>query len=179
MSQIGNNLVLSSYEQIFLGVYLIIHGLIHVVFLIHIHDKQNNSFVGWSGKSWLLDRVANRRLINLIGKLIWILIVILFVLGGLAVFKVFATDFAIRLIIVASIIATLAFIVFYDGLAPTPLHWILGVAVNVVLIIFIAFWRSNVTLLVAILILIWLYGMFIHTKIIPQGEIVEDNMKTQ
>jgi len=156
-------------EQLFFGLFLIIHGLIHLIFLIYSHDKKSNEYVGWSGRSWLLDKVIPPNLTTYIGKATWILIVILFVVSGLSVLDLLVmNDYLAPLIIISSAIATLAFIIFYDGLSPTPFHWILGVVINSALIAYIIFFPNNVLLVLAILLLITLYGILLHSKILAK-----------
>ena len=164
-----NILEITGIEQLFLGLFLIAHGLIHLVFLIYSYDEKSNVYTGWSGRSWLLDKVIPLKLTTYIGKITWVLIMILFVLSGLAVLDLLAiNDYLTPLIVISSAIATLAFIIFYNGLSPTPYHWILGVVINLVLIVFVIVFPNDVLLLLPILILIWLWGMFFHTKIIPK-----------
>jgi hypothetical protein len=161
---------ITGIEQLFLGLFLIAHGLIHLIFLIYNYDEKENVYTGWSGRSWLLDKVIPLKLTTYIGKITWVLIMILFVLSGLSVLDLLAiNDYLTPLIIISSAIATLAFIIFYDGLSPTPYHWILGVAIDLVLIAFVIVFPNDISLLLPILIIIWLYGMVFHTKIIPKS----------
>ena len=153
-------LEITGLEQIFLGLFLIAHGLIHLVFLI---------YSGWLGRSLFIDKVIPLKITTYIGKIIWVLISILFVLSGISVLDLFIIDdYSTSLIVISSIIATAAFIIFYNGLSPTPYHWILGVVINLVLITFVIVFANDISLLVPILILIWLWGMFFHTKVIPE-----------
>lgn len=164
-----NILEITGIEQLFLGLFLIAHGLIHLIFLIYKYDEKSNVYTGWSGRSWLLDKVIPLKLTTYIGKITWVLIMILFVLSGLSVLDLLGiNDYLTPLIIISSAIATLAFIIFYDGLSPTPYHWILGVVINLVLIAFVIVFPNDISLLLPILIVIWLWGMFFHTKILPQ-----------
>ncbi|MFX0122993.1 MAG: hypothetical protein ACFFAE_05090 [Candidatus Hodarchaeota archaeon] len=168
-----NALVLTELERLFLGVYLMAHGSIHVMFLFYHYDEKDNVYLGWSRQSWLLDKVIPQKFTSYIGKITWILIVILFGVSGLLLilsgFDLFVINEYLSLLIIASsALATLAFIVFYDGLSPTPFHWILGVVINLVLIAFVIFLPSNGTLLLVILIGIFVYGMLFHSRIISQ-----------
>ncbi|MHA2364458.1 MAG: hypothetical protein ACXAC7_10905 [Candidatus Hodarchaeales archaeon] len=162
-----NSLVLTELEQFFLAFFLIVHGLIHIVFLFHYFSKDEKAFVGWSGQSWLLGKMLPSAQIKNIGRLFWILIPVIFVLSGLSIFDFFPlNEYLIPLVVIASLIAIIAFIIFYDGLAPTPFHWVLGLIINVVLIIFTVFLTDNINLLPIILILITLYGILFHTRIL-------------
>lgn len=166
-------LELTELEQLLLGLYIMAHGSIHIIFMFYHYDEKDKAHLGWSRRSWLLDKVIPQNVTTYIGKITWILIVILFgvsglllVLAGLNLYEI--NEFVSLLIIISSIVATLAFIVFYDGLSPTPFHWILGVVINLVLIAFVIFFPSNGMLALGILILIFLYGMLFHTRIISQ-----------
>lgn len=160
---------ITEIEKIIFSVYLIAHGLIHWVFLLYKYDEKDGGHVGWSRQSWLLDKVINKNLVRNIGLLTWVLIAVLFVLSGLSVLDVpVINEFFNPLIIISSVIATLAFIIFFDGLSPSPYHWILGVVINLTLITFVIFFSEDIQLVLAILIIIFLYGMLFHTKIISQ-----------
>ena len=153
-------------EQWFVGLYLAIHGLIHLIFLFNFFDEKENSNVGWSGKSWLLDRFIQPKLTSYIGKIVWISIAILFVICGLSVLDILLIDELLTpLIIISSIIATLAFVIFYDGLAPTAYHWILGVIINLVLIAFIFIFPNEVIVMISILILIVVWALLFHSRV--------------
>ena len=166
-------LELTGLEQLFLGLYLIAHGSIHVIFLFYHYDEKDNVYLGWSRRSWLLDKVIPQKIISYIGKFTWILIVILFGVSGLLLLlsgldQLVLNEYSSLLIIISSTIATLAFIVFYDGLSPTPFHWILGVVIDLVLIAFVIFLPSSGTLLLVILVGIFVYGMLFHSRIVSQ-----------
>jgi hypothetical protein len=168
-----NALEITGLEQLFLGLYLMAHGSIHIIFLFYHYDEKDNVYLGWSGRSWLLDKVIPQKFTTYIGKITWIIIVILFAVSGLLLILsgldlIVINEYLSLLIIISSSIATLAFILFYDGLSPTPFHWILGVIINLVLISFVIFLPSSGTLLLVILILIFVYGMLIHSKVLDK-----------
>ncbi|MFW9778192.1 MAG: hypothetical protein ACFFE8_04995 [Candidatus Heimdallarchaeota archaeon] len=160
---------MTELEQLFFGVYLMAHGSIYSIFLIYRFDKDSDAYLGWNGRSWLLDNIIPENIVNFIGKATWILIVLLFIVSGLAILDLLILDeFLGPLIIISATIATFAYIIFYDGLSPTPFHWILGVVINLAVIAFVIFFPSNVILLLAILILVTLYGMLFHVKIVSR-----------
>ncbi|MHA2100230.1 MAG: hypothetical protein ACW99A_16265, partial [Candidatus Kariarchaeaceae archaeon] len=68
-----NSLGITGLEQIFLGLFLIAHGSIYIMFLFHFVDKEKNQHLGRSGKSWILSKIINEKLTNYIGKASWIL----------------------------------------------------------------------------------------------------------
>jgi hypothetical protein len=145
------------------------HGGIHLIFLFNFYDEKTKEYTGWSGQSWLLEKLIPQNLTSIIGKIIWILIAILFVLSGLGVLDLLAIDeFLSPLIIITSTIAILAFIFFYNGLSPTPYHWILGVVIDLALITSLIIFPNDIFILLPVLIAIWLWGMFFHMKVIPK-----------
>ena len=83
-----NTFGITETEQILLSVYLIAHGLIHIVFLFYFNDKKTNIFTGWSGKSWLLGKFLSDNLIKPLGYIMWVSISVLFVISGLAILDV-------------------------------------------------------------------------------------------
>ena len=166
-------LQITELEQLLLGLYIMAHGSIHIMFMFYHYDEKDNVYLGWSRRSWLLDKVVSQNVTTYIGKITWILIVFLFAVSGLLLVLtslglLVINEYFSLLIIISSVIATLAFIVFYDGLAPTPFHWILGVVINLVLVAFVIFFPNNGILALVILILIFLYGMLFHSRIISQ-----------
>ena len=162
-----NTFGITGTEQILLGVYLIAHGLIHIVFLFYFNDKKTNVFTGWSGKSWLLSKFLSGSLIKPIGYIIWASISVLFVISGLAILDIpDIGNFLVTLLVFVCCLAIVAFLVFFNDLYPTPYHWILGAIIDVIILAFILFFSNNVQLLLIVLIAIWLYGMFVHTKIV-------------
>jgi len=91
---------------------------------------------------------------------------ILFVGSGLGVLDLVPiNEYLPPLIILSSTLATIAFIIFYNGLAPTPFHWILGVIIDVTLIVYVIVFPQNGLLVVILLLLITGYGMLFHSKI--------------
>ena len=164
-----NTFGITGTEQILLSVYLIAHGLIHIVFLFYFNDKKTNIFTGWSGKSWLLGKFLSDNLIKPLGYIMWVSISVLFVISGLAILDVpDIGNLLVPLLVFVCCLAIAAFVVFFNDLYPTPYHWILGAIIDFVILAFIVFFSNNAQLLLIALIAIWLYGMFIHTKIVSQ-----------
>ena len=162
-----NSLGINGYEQIFLGLYLIAHGLIHIIFLFYFKDQNTNIFTGWSGKSWLLGKILSDKLIKIIGSIIWLSIAGLFVISGFAIADLpNIGDLLVPIIVLSCILPIIAFILFFKDLYPTPYHWILGVVIDLCVLVFILLFSSNIQLLVVLLIVIWLWGMLFHTKFI-------------
>ncbi len=165
-----NLLELAGLEEIFLGLYLMAHGGIHLIFIFNFFDEEKNVYTGWSGRSWLLEKVLSRKLTSYVGKITWVVVAILFVVSGLGVLDLLAIDeYLVLLILFSSTFATLSFIAFYNGLSPTPYHWILGVVIDLVLIFFLIVFPNEIGFLLPILAVIFLWAVLFHNKVIPQS----------
>jgi hypothetical protein len=89
--------------------------------------------VGWNGTSWLLTGTLDAQLVQIVGWLFWATSSILFVLAGIAVFKMREQW---RLIdIIASLVSLVAYILFWNGLEPVPVYYILGPVISVVTLV--------------------------------------------
>ncbi|MFW9930663.1 MAG: hypothetical protein ACFFD1_14840 [Candidatus Thorarchaeota archaeon] len=173
-----NSLGISGFEQIFLGLFLIAHGSIYIIFLFLFYDEKSKAYLGWTGKSWVLSKIIDEKLTKYAGKILWIITIIFFVLSGLSILNVpVIEEYSTPLIVIASIIAILAFIIFFDGLSPTPYHWILGSVINIALLAFVLFFNDNIILIIGILVLITLWGLLFHTKLIKL--IIGNSLKSQ
>ncbi len=162
-----NSLGITGTEQIFLGIYLIAHGLIHTIFLFYFKDKKTNVFTGWSGRSWVLNNLFSDSLVKVIGRILWLTVAIFFTISGLAVFDVIKIgDSLSPLLVITCVIGIIPFIIFFKDLYPTPYHWFLGVLIDIIILTFIVFFSTNVQLLLGLLVVVWLYGMFFHSKLI-------------
>ena len=139
-----NSLGITGLEQVFLGIYLIAHGWIHVIFLFYFNDKKTNIFTGWSGKSWLLGKILPDKIIKIVGSLIWLSIAILFVISGLGILDVpNIGDYLVPVIALSCVIGIIGFVLFFKDLFPTPYHWILGILIDLCVFVFIVFLSSN------------------------------------
>ena len=161
-----NALNITGIEQLVLGVYLIAHGLIYLMFLFYFKDKDKNTHTGWSGKS-LLSSVLPENINKISGKIMWLLTSILFAVSGIGVLDILdLKDVLIPVLILASIIGIIAHLIYWVGLSPTPYHWVLGLVINIAILFFVIFLFRNIPLLVYLLIAIWVYGMLLHTKVL-------------
>ena len=163
---------LADIETILLGVYIIAHGGIHLIFLGNFKDEKTNIFTGWSKKSWLLDKFMNVQEVKITGFITWITIAILFGLSGLIILDiVHLSTYLSAIIILASIIGILAYVIFYNGFQPTPYHWILGVVINGLIILFYGLFIESLSILLVLLLIVWAYGMTFHTKLLKAFQI--------
>lgn len=168
---------INEFEKFLLAIYLIAHGFIHWIFFLYKLDEKSGHYVGWSRESWLIEKVASKSLTKNIGFLTWIIVIGLFILSGLALFDIPVIDDLFKpLVLIASLVGAIAFIVYFNGLSPTPYHWILGLLIDVVLIIFVFFFPEDLVLVLAILILIFLWGMIFHSKFVKSFTGIEANL---
>ena len=162
-----NSFGITGYEQILIGLYLIAHGLIHLIFLIYVKDEKTNNYTGWSRSSWLLDKILSRQFTKITGFITWIVIAILFVISGLGILDILPLNELLSpILIIVSILAIGGYIVFFNGLSPTPYHWILGIVIDLLILCFIGFFSDNALLFLLLLLIVWLYGMVFHTRVL-------------
>jgi len=89
--------------------------------------------VGWNGTSWLLTGILDAGIVQILGTILWGLTVLLFVAAGIALFMMREQW---RLIdILASLISLIAYILFWTGLEPVPVYWILGPVISVITLV--------------------------------------------
>ena len=115
-----------------IGFLLIIHGLVSSMFMFYIENPPEPS-VGWDGTSWLLTGVLDPSIIQMLGTLLWGLTVLTFVVAG--IFVLMKKEQWRMIDILASIISLVAYILFWYGLAPVPMYWILGPVISVVTLV--------------------------------------------
>ena len=166
-----NSLDITGIGQDFLGIYLILHGLIHTTLLTYSYDDVRKSNVGWNGNSWLLSRFLERTPVEIIGKGLFIIVLIGFTFSGFAVIGTpVISDYTTILILLSASISTLGYILFIDGFTPTPYEWLLGLSIDIVLIFYVTVFTSAQDIILLLLLLIALIGfvwVFI-TQIVPQ-----------
>lgn len=125
-----------------IGILLIIHGLIHIMFEFYISDP-SGAGVGWSGQSWLLTSLLGNLVVLIFGRLLWTVAIISFVAAGVAV--LFKKKLWRWLDVLAAAVSLLAFILFWDGLMPEPIYWIVGpiIAVITLVALFLVHWPPD------------------------------------
>lgn len=151
---------LTGSNQIFFGVYLIIHGLIHSLFLTYSLNEDKKTYTGWSGDSWIFKNSLDSNTILTMGKIIWVLIIILFILSGGSVLGLpYLKNYTDLLIIVSSILAISAYIIFFNGLYPSPYEYLLGLSIDIVFLAFVLFYPSESYPIMIILSIIFIIGL--------------------
>jgi hypothetical protein len=124
------------FIQIGIGAIIIAHGLVHIMFEFYIQDTENNKNVGWSGESWLLSKFLDDELLKLVGRILWGLVILGFVVAGLGYFDLpILIDWWNLVIIFSSVLSLVSFMLFWNGLGPSPLYYIVGIVLDVVFLI--------------------------------------------
>ena len=72
--------------DILIGILLILHGLIFIMFLVYVKLPEEDQYFGWSRKSWLLDKFLGEKAIKIIGLVLWSLIIGGFMASGIMLF---------------------------------------------------------------------------------------------
>ena len=118
--------------HILFGILLIIHGLIHMMFLFYFKLPDDEGYFGWSGKSWLLDKFLQEKIVKYIGKVLWSMVLIVFSVSGILILS--KHELWRTLDIIASFISLFTFILFWNELKPKPKYYVIGPIVAVITI---------------------------------------------
>ena len=111
---------------------LIVHGLISSSFMFYIENPPDPAF-GWNRTSWLLTDVLAAGIIQIVGMVLWGLTALLFVLAGITLF---IKRKQWRIIdVLAALVSLVAYILFWNGLAPVPEYYVLGPIISVVTLV--------------------------------------------
>ena len=115
-----------------IALLLVVHGLITSTFMFYIENPPEPG-VGWNGTSWLLTGVLDAGIVQILGTILWSLAVLLFVAAGITLYMMRNQW---RLIdILASLVSLIAYVLFWNGLEPVPMYYILGPIISVVTLI--------------------------------------------
>ncbi|MFW9993309.1 MAG: hypothetical protein ACFFD4_14795 [Candidatus Odinarchaeota archaeon] len=96
-------------------------------------DPSTGEYFGWSGNSWLLTSILGDEVVQVVGQMLWAVIMIAFVAAGVAVLM--KKEYWRKSVIVASTISLLAFSLFWDGLSPDPSYFIAGPVLAAVILV--------------------------------------------
>ncbi|RDE14877.1 MAG: hypothetical protein C4K48_05465 [Candidatus Thorarchaeota archaeon] len=116
-----------------IALLLIVHGWIHIIFQFEFVNPVTSEHVGWNGTSWILTGVLDNQSVLLIGRILWGAALVLFILAGIGVLREHKKWREID--VLAAIVSLLAFILFWNGLVPFPLQYIVGPSVAIVTLV--------------------------------------------
>jgi hypothetical protein len=132
-----------------ISAFLIVHGLIHIIFEFNIYDPNTSDYVGWTRQSWILSNALGTTAVTVIGLILWTATITGFVVAGILLL-VKKKEWKITTI-VASFISLIAYLFLWDGLAPDPSSWIAGPVVSgvIILALLVFNWPKDEILLVS------------------------------
>ena len=130
------------------SLFIILHGLIHIIFEFSIYDPNTGDYVGWTRQSWILSNALGTSAVTIIGLTLWSLTIIGFVVAGIMLL-IKRKEWRI-IAIVTSVISLITYLFLWDGLAPEPMNWIAGPIVSglIILALLIFRWPKDEKLLV-------------------------------
>lgn len=100
--------------QFIYGIIMILHGLVHMWYVtLARHWVPFKPDMGWTGNSWLLTNLIGDATTRTIATVIYTLITVAFVIGGIGVFA--NTEWWPTLVAGAAIISSVAILLFWDG----------------------------------------------------------------
>jgi len=128
----------------YFGIYLVFHGLIHQSLTEENLEEKTQVYSGSSGHSWLLERFMDYETTQALGKMIWMSLVFLFIIAGLGILALPWVNLLPEFIILlASFLSIAAYFLFFNGLDPTPYHWLLAPLIDITLILYILVFSSS------------------------------------
>lgn len=123
--------------QLLIGGVIAVHGLVHLMFIRNLADPSGNP-IGWTGRSRLLTNRLNDRGILGLGRALWAVAIVGFVLAGFGYLDVpVLLECWGPLAIIGSILSLLGFGLFWDGLAPKPYYYVTGPILSTILLIWV------------------------------------------
>jgi len=137
------SLVSLTIRRLILGLLLIAHGWVHVIFQFEFINTDTGEHIGWNGTSWLLTNVLDDQIVLLIGRIFWGAAMVLFILAGIAVLMKHRNWRYMA--VSAAAVSLSSFILFWNGLVPYPLLYVLGptVAVGILIALPILRWPPD------------------------------------
>jgi len=107
--------------QILFGIFLILHGLVHMWYVVLSQRwVEFQSEMGWTGVSWLLTGSLGNKITNILATIFYSVSAIAFVLSGVGFFA--KQDWTRTSIVIASIISALTILIFWDGKLTQPVE---------------------------------------------------------
>jgi hypothetical protein len=103
------------------------------MFQFEVINPDTGEHIGWDGASWLLTNVFDTQSVLLIGRVIWALAALFFIITG--IFLLMEKKTWRNLDITASIVSLSAFFLFWNGLVPHPLYYIVGPTIAILTLI--------------------------------------------
>ncbi len=99
--------------QIALGVFLVLHGLVHLLYVGLSRGRFEAGSIGWSGRSWLLRGLLSEEALRWVATAAYAAATVLFVVAGAAVLA--GAGWMGTSISLAAVVSALAILVFWDG----------------------------------------------------------------
>lgn len=128
---------MTSIPQYALGVFLTLHGLVHLWYVVLSRGwVEVEDAMGWNGESWLLSSVLPEGMILNLASVLYLLVAAGFVAGGLG--YVVESEWASNVLVGSAVVSTLVLIVMWDGRFDLLVEkGVLGVVINVVVLVWL------------------------------------------
>jgi hypothetical protein len=122
-------------QNIVVGVFLALHGLVHVWYVVLSQGwVEVEDAMGWNGHSWLLSGSLSEGTILSIASVVYVLVTIGFVAGGVG--YALQEDWRSPVLIGSAVLSTLMLVTMWDGAFDLLVEkGIVGVLINVALVI--------------------------------------------
>jgi hypothetical protein len=121
--------------RVLLSLFIVLHGLVHLWYVtLSLRLVAFRPEMGWSGRSWLFSNLLDDATLRTLASLLYVLVTLGFVVGGLGVFSQQAWW---RPVVMGTAVSSTAIILlFWDGsLELLAQKGMIGLLINVVLLI--------------------------------------------
>lgn len=121
-------------RRLIVGVFLVLHGLVHLWYVVLSHGWiEVEDEMGWNGHSWLLSPMFSEGTILAAASVLYVGVTVGFVLGGVGV--ALGTDWWPPVVVGAAVLSTAVLVAMWDGRLELLVEkGAAGVAINLLLV---------------------------------------------
>ncbi|WP_276259529.1 hypothetical protein [Haloglomus litoreum] len=121
-------------RRLALGVFLVLHGLVHVWYVVLSHGwVEVEDQMGWNGHSWLLSSVLSADTILAVASVLYVAVTLGFVAGGVG--YALSSGWATGLLVGTALLSTVVLVAMWDGRFDLLVEkGVVGVLINLALV---------------------------------------------
>jgi hypothetical protein len=115
------------------GIFLVLHGLVHLLYFAVSRSLVDIKLVGWPERSWAFSHLFGTSTTRSLASAVYVLTTVLFVVSGIGV--LFRASWWNPLLIGTAIFSSATFILFWDGKSQKlPDKGFVGVLINLLIL---------------------------------------------
>jgi NADH:ubiquinone oxidoreductase subunit K len=118
---------------ILFGIFLVLHGLVHLLYFAVSRSLVDINLAGWPERSWAFSHLLGTSSTRALASALYVLATILFVVSGVGV--LFRANWWNPLLVVTALFSSATFILFWDGTTQQlPGKGFVGLLLNVLIL---------------------------------------------